>query len=68
MTWLIVIVWALVAGVIFVLVARGPMDGDQVLWTVALCASWPVILAFFLVGSGLWALGSAYHAVKGSWR
>jgi hypothetical protein len=66
MTWPIVILWGLVAGLLFVLIAREPMDGDRMWWAVALCASWPVVLAFFLVGTGLWAIGSAYHAMKRS--
>lgn len=64
MTWFIVTNWAFVAAILFVLANRRGMAGDQMIWTGLLCALWPLLLAFFLMGSAFWALSSMYHAIK----
>jgi hypothetical protein len=64
MTWFIVTNWAFVTAILFVLANRRGMAGDQMIWTGLLCALWPLLLAFFLMGSAFWALSSTNHAIK----
>jgi hypothetical protein len=64
MTWFFITNWAFVAAILFVLISRRRTQGDQIIWTGLLCALWPLLLAFFLMGTAFWAFSSAYHAIK----
>lgn len=64
MTWFLLTNWAFGAAVLFVIMNSRRMPAREMIWTGLLCTIWPLLLLFFLIGSGLWFAGSVYHAVK----
>jgi hypothetical protein len=64
MTWFIVVNWAFVAAVLFMMMNTRRLPGENMLWAAVLCALWPLLLVFFLTGTVLWFVGSVSHAVK----
>ena len=64
MTWFITANWAIVAAILFTVMNSRRLPGAQMVWTALLCAIWPLLLLFFLVGTALWFVGSVRHALK----
>lgn len=64
MTWFLITNWAFVAAVLFLVLNRKFPPAGEMTWTGVLCLLWPVLLVFFLFGTALWFVSSAYHSIK----